>query len=666
MEGKGSCLGRVPYNSVIGFILVFVGGGVLCGSLHYGMSKLDVYFRHNFFPVYSLQYLRITAVVFGALAIWLALLVVIFSVLVTNATRGRIYRGDRFTMGGRVSAVMFMTITYVAVVVWLVFLVFLVVPTFCWIMFNSICATELADVWHGPGARRPGPDGRVAPTFEELRRRNEIVEDTYVSRLAYYYPGTAGRSGVGFLPPDLERRRYELPLVDERGVPYSPGPYSSRIYSPGFRYVFNLTNYGTHSTATLTLHQFMTITYVAVVVWLVFLVFLVVPTFCWIMFNSICATELADVWHGPGARRPGPDGRVAPTFEELRRRNEIVEDTYVSRLAYYYPGTAGRSGVGFLPPDLERRRYELPLVDERGVPYSPGPYSSRIYSPGFRYVFNLTNYGTLHTLFDHPIPPQLTNTTAYHKNISLTFPCYFHLQGIYVKPWQYDSSLNYREAITSLEGFAAFCDEIEPDEVLVSFDVNSMYTNVPKADAVEVARRLLLADTTLQERTQVSVDKIAEGIKACPNLSHFVFDSIIYSQEQGLAMGSPIPPILANMYMEDFEQKASNGFVCPPRVFWRYVDDTFVVIKRDESDGSPTQRFLRLNLVSLHLSQVALIGPLFACSLGGAIFVLMGLTLFIGSLSGFYARLKLTKELTDFKQSFALRSPKTHDHAVYF
>ncbi|OON23154.1 hypothetical protein X801_00943, partial [Opisthorchis viverrini] len=352
--GKGSCLGRVPYNSVIGFILVFVGGGVLCGSLHYGMSKLDVYFRHNFFPVYSLQYLRITAVVFGALAIWLALLVVIFSVLVTNATRGRIYRGDRFTMGGRVSAVM----------------------------------------------------------------------------------------------------------------------YLSDIYS--------------HSTATLTLHQFMTITYVAVVVWLVFLVFLVVPTFCWIMFNSICATELADVWHGPGARRPGPDGRVAPTFEELRRRNEIVEDTYVSRLAYYYPGTAGRSGVGFLPPDLERRRYELPLVDERGVPYSPGPYSSRIYSPGFRYVFNLTNY------------------------------------GIYVKPWQYDSSLNYREAITSLEGFAAFCDE------------------------------------------------------------------------------------------------------------------------------------------------VALIGPLFACSLGGAIFVLMGLTLFIGSLSGFYARLKLTKELTDFKQSFALRSPKTHDHAVYF
>ncbi|KER31443.1 hypothetical protein T265_02351 [Opisthorchis viverrini] len=55
--------------------------------------------------------------------------------------------------------------------------------------------------------------------------------------------------------------------------------------------------------------------------------------------------------------------------------------------------------------------------------------------------------------------------------------------------------------------------QIEPDEVLASFDVSSMYTNVPKPDAVEVARRLLLADATLQERTQLSVDEIVEGIK---------------------------------------------------------------------------------------------------------------------------------------------------------
>ncbi|TPP63660.1 Myelin proteolipid [Fasciola gigantica] len=64
--------------------------------------------------------------------------------------------------------------------------------------------------------------------------------------------------------------------------------------------------------------------------------------------------------------------------------------------------------------------------------------------------------------------------------------------------------------------------------------------------------------------------------------------------------------------------------------------------------------------------EVAIVGPLFACSLAGAILVLLDLTLFTGSLSEFYTRLKLTKELTDFKQRVALRSPKNHNHAAYF
>ncbi|KER23356.1 hypothetical protein T265_08731 [Opisthorchis viverrini] len=96
--------------------------------------------------------------------------------------------------------------------------------------------------------------------------------------------------------------------------------------------------------------------------------------------------------------------------------------------------------------------------------------------------------------------------------------------------------------------------QMEPDEVLASFDVNSMYTNVPRADAVEVARRLLLADTMLKERTQLSVDEIVEGIKVCLNLSHFVSDSVVYTQEQGLAMGSPISPILANIVRKIIKQ----------------------------------------------------------------------------------------------------------------
>ena len=44
-------------------------------------------------------------------------------------------------------------------------------------------------------------------------------------------------------------------------------------------------------------------------------------------------------------------------------------------------------------------------------------------------------------------------------------------------------------------------------------------------------------------------------------------------------MGSPINPIVANLYMEEFKAKALSTSPHPPSLWKRFVDDTFVVIK---------------------------------------------------------------------------------------
>ena len=49
-------------------------------------------------------------------------------------------------------------------------------------------------------------------------------------------------------------------------------------------------------------------------------------------------------------------------------------------------------------------------------------------------------------------------------------------------------------------------------------------------------------------------------------------------------MGSPISPIVANLYMEDFEIKAISSAVHPPTMWKRFVDDTFVVIESSRKE----------------------------------------------------------------------------------
>ena len=49
-------------------------------------------------------------------------------------------------------------------------------------------------------------------------------------------------------------------------------------------------------------------------------------------------------------------------------------------------------------------------------------------------------------------------------------------------------------------------------------------------------------------------------------------------------MGSPISPIVANLYMEDFETKAISSAVHPPSTWKRFVDDTFVVIESSRKE----------------------------------------------------------------------------------
>ena len=117
------------------------------------------------------------------------------------------------------------------------------------------------------------------------------------------------------------------------------------------------------------------------------------------------------------------------------------------------------------------------------------------------------------------------------------------------------------------------------DECLMSFDVKALFTSVPIQPAIQIIKKLLEEDKDLKQRTSMSVDHIVCLLEFCLRSTYFTFKGRFYEQQEGAAMGSPISPIVANLYMEDLETKAIQSAQNPPSFWRRFVDDTLTIMK---------------------------------------------------------------------------------------
>ena len=125
---------------------------------------------------------------------------------------------------------------------------------------------------------------------------------------------------------------------------------------------------------------------------------------------------------------------------------------------------------------------------------------------------------------------------------------------------------------------------VDPDEILVSFDVVSLFTCIPTHLAMEVVKERLDFDKSLPERTNLSIQNIIALLQFVLDNNFFVFQGDHFKQIFGCPMGSPVSAILANLVMEYVEEKALLSAPNSPKWWIRYVDDSHVCIKREHTD----------------------------------------------------------------------------------
>lgn len=110
-----------------------------------------------------------------------------------------------------------------------------------------------------------------------------------------------------------------------------------------------------------------------------------------------------------------------------------------------------------------------------------------------------------------------------------------------------------------------------PDSaILVSFDVTNLFPSVPPEDCLQLVSDLLLSHNFTPDITEFIVSLVDFVLKQ----NFFQFNNCFYRQNTGLAMGSNLSPLLAEIFMDNLEKNIKNcEFYSDVLFYYRYVDD---------------------------------------------------------------------------------------------
>ena len=117
--------------------------------------------------------------------------------------------------------------------------------------------------------------------------------------------------------------------------------------------------------------------------------------------------------------------------------------------------------------------------------------------------------------------------------------------------------------------------KMPPGTIIASLDVVALYPNIPNKEGMEAAKRTF--SRTRPGYVQPSNESLLKLLNLVLTKNNFQFNGKNYLQIRGTAIGTKTAVSFANNYMGEFERLFVYLFGKQPLVWYRFIDDVFIV-----------------------------------------------------------------------------------------
>lgn len=114
--------------------------------------------------------------------------------------------------------------------------------------------------------------------------------------------------------------------------------------------------------------------------------------------------------------------------------------------------------------------------------------------------------------------------------------------------------------------------------VLLAADVQDLYTNVPWDGARKAVEQALQSHV---DRDRPPTERLLALLDLVLQNNDMEFDGRFFLQTKGIAMGNPVGPTVANLFMAQVDDVVRAE---QPLGYWRFIDDLFVILDSSRHD----------------------------------------------------------------------------------